>query len=723
MSCHRSCFLKLSAMSEPLCNVEDFLADVDVGTSSSSNSDNDSDSDSDDDSISCDNSNDGDDDGCYGAGMIMLGKENASTTDVNVRSMPATSVDVPRRTMPVVSASQVTLGGGRVVTSDDISNHAQQHNLEVKENHNKAQQAQQQSVRRELLRGSNWTTQSQPTSRADYDRSSGNNTIRYDCDQMAMHRALAGRTVNQIKMKWKKADNTADDSRSGGNGNYQYSDACGHKDKDTLKGASASAPGGAPRRKSAQPQAQAEQAHEHEPASRNELNEEAEVVQAHPKKLAVAPKKRERGANWTREEEHTLLQLQKHNDNDWNNFAKHPTLIMGRRTAGQIETKWRGITRKGVNLHYLTKHTQYRNKGTCKGVLVAASKAKDGEQEEATATVKQKRHRSPARTEGEQQALSKAKDGEQEEATATVKQKRHRSPARTEGEQQAASKDKDGEHEEAEATATVKKKRYRSPARTEEEQQALSKDKDGEHEEAEATATVKKKRHRSPVWTEEEKQALLTLQRSLCRNEWEAIATHRDLASRTVCQIKAKWNNMRSHRQDQIMPNASSTIVTINRIDHAPKKQPWCRGRSLNWTKEEEQVLLDLDISEYNCTRTGGSDTGDHWEDISKFPALAGRRTALEVKQKYFKMKLLGPNMHGIRSKNWTPEEDTCILEVYERTTRSSSSSATFVREKLLLVAEALPGRTPAAVQIRFYTLRKQAKAQAAKRSGRTLAC
>jgi hypothetical protein len=645
-------------MSEPLCTVEDFLADVDVGTSSSSNSDSDSDS------ISCDSDNVGDGDGCSGAVMIMLGKANANTTDVNV-SMPATAVDVPWRTMALVPASQVTLGGGEAVTADDTNNHAQ-NNLELKENNNKAQQAQaqQQSVRRELLRGSNWTTQSQPTSRADYDRSSGNNTIRYDCDQMAMHRALAGRTLNQIKMKWKKADNAADDSRSGGNGKYQYSDDCGHED-NTLKVASASAPGGAPRQKSAQPQAQSEQAHEHEPASRKELTEESEVVQAHPKKLAVAPKKRERGANWTREEEHTLLQLQKHNDNDWDNFAKHPTLLMGRRTAGQIETKWRGITRKGVNLHYLTKHAQYRNKGTCKGtgkskgVLVAASKGKDGEQEETTETVNQKRHRSPAWTEEEQQALSKDKDGEQEEAT-------------------------------------VKQKRHRSPAWTAEEQQALSKDKDGEQEEAEAT--VNRKRHRSPVWTEEEKQALLSLQRSLCRNEWEAIATHPDLASRTACQIKAKWN-------------------------HAYEKQPWRRGRGLNWTKEEEQALLDLDISEHNVHRTGRSGTDDHWEDIAKFPALAGRRTALEVKEKYYKMKLLGPNIHGIRSKNWTPEEDARILELYERTSRSSSSSAKSVCYKFFLVSEALSGRTPAAVQIRFYTLRKKAKAQAAKRSVRTLAC
>jgi hypothetical protein len=96
-----------------------------------------------------------------------------------------------------------------------------------------------------------------------------------------------------------------------------------------------------------------------------------------------------------REEEQTLLQelqTQHHNGdtttyNDWNNFAKHPTLRMGGRTALNIEEKWRGITRKGVNLHYLTKHAQYYDRHSNikrrKGVMLVASKY-DGEEEAAT---------------------------------------------------------------------------------------------------------------------------------------------------------------------------------------------------------------------------------------------------------------------------------------------------------------------------------------------------
>jgi hypothetical protein len=117
-------------MPEPLCTVEDFLADID--------------SDSDSDSIGCDNNNGGDGDGDgdgYGSGMVMLG-EAAHATSTDVRSMSA-KVDVQVR----------VIGDGQAFTAD-IDNHAQ--NVEVKGNNNKAEQvAQQQSVRRAELRGSN----------------------------------------------------------------------------------------------------------------------------------------------------------------------------------------------------------------------------------------------------------------------------------------------------------------------------------------------------------------------------------------------------------------------------------------------------------------------------------------------------------------------------------------------------------------------------------------
>jgi hypothetical protein len=197
-----------------------------------------------------------------------------------------------------------------------------------------------------------------------------------------------------------------------------------------------------------------------------------------------------------------------------------------------------------------------------------------------------------------------------------------------------------------------------------------------------------KKRGWSFTWTRGEEQAILNLQDSACRNDWDTIVKHPELAGRTLNQIKSKCKNMCARQK----LNSQSNITTQHR-----------RQRRNLWTKEEEQPLLDL------LLKQSTTDCID-WDGIAKCPALVDR-TVKQIKEKWKGLKARGATLPCTSSTLWSAEEDYHVLELYECITEAGSVSG-----KLKLVAKAFPGRTQTAVQKRYYVLmRKHAKEESDK--------
>jgi hypothetical protein len=186
-----------------------------------------------------------------------------------------------------------------------------------------------------------------------------------------------------------------------------------------------------------------------------------------------------------------------------------------------------------------------------------------------------------------------------------------------------------------------------------------------------------KNRGSRPFWTERELQALLNLQLYVCRDKWDIIAKHPDLAGRTVRQIKSKWSNMRERGLNK------NSIIDLMR-------------ETINkWTKEEEEPLRDL----MKHSTTGRIE----WKDIAKFQVLAGRTTK-QIKDKWYHLKKSVPGRDGTGHARSLPE-----VKSHARTGPGN------VFQNSIRVEEASPGPIQCAVKTRYDNVRKHVQEEATK--------
>jgi hypothetical protein len=153
--------------------------------------------------------------------------------------------------------------------------------------------------------------------------SSGHYTsIRYDWDQIAMHPALEGRTLNQLKWKWKRIQGKQK-RRHKKHHSAMRSDITNRKRSGRSSGCYENKPREAYKKTSIK----------NSNASRNQHH-------------------RQKWNWWTKEEEQPLIDLLNQNTTaplDWEDIAKLP--VLSGRTAEQIKDKWKGLKSRGPNVH------------------------------------------------------------------------------------------------------------------------------------------------------------------------------------------------------------------------------------------------------------------------------------------------------------------------------------------------------------------------------------
>jgi hypothetical protein len=183
------------------------------------------------------------------------------------------------------------------------------------------------------------------------------------------------------------------------------------------------------------------------------------------------------------------------------------------------------------------------------------------------------------------------------------------------------------------------------------------------------------------------------------------LAKHPDLLNRTTRQIQNKLYytqrlgiDKRKKFKVKCMNVCKLWINKQNSINrNNGNKSTHRRKRRSQWTKEEEQPLLDL-------TKQTSTAFQIDWEDISKNPVLACRTTT-QIKEKWKYMKRRESIVQGISSALPSLKEDACVLNLCKGTEAGS------LFQKPIRVAEAFQGRPANECS----TLRTYAKEESAK--------
>jgi hypothetical protein len=148
------------------------------------------------------------------------------------------------------------------------------------------------------------------------------NSIRYDWDQIANHPALEGRTLNQLKWKWKRIQIRK--RRHKKQDSSMRSDITKNRDRSGRSSGR----------------------YENKPI---EAYKQTSITSRNASK---SQHRRHKSKWWTKDEEQPLLDLLNQNFTahvEWEDIAKLP--VLSGRTADQIKGKWKGLKSRGPTLH------------------------------------------------------------------------------------------------------------------------------------------------------------------------------------------------------------------------------------------------------------------------------------------------------------------------------------------------------------------------------------